>query len=61
MNQPVYKIADQIGPQHDKIYTVEVFVNDEVIGVGKGRNKKSAEQNAAKNALEVLSDSEMEK
>ena len=61
LNQPVYKIADQLGPQHDKIYTVQVFVNDEVLGVGKGRNKKSAEQNAAKNALTVLSDSEMEK
>ncbi len=61
LNQPVYKIVDQVGPQHDKIYTVQVLINDEIMGVGKGPNKKSAEQKAAKNALAILSDAEMGK
>ncbi len=49
--QPKYNIIDQSGPQHDKIYTIEVIVNDEIKGIGKGSNKKIAEQNAAKKAL----------
>lgn len=50
--QPIYKIINEIGPQHDKIYTVEVYVNNQIKGIGKGSNKKNAEQNAAKDALE---------
>ena len=51
LSQPIYKIIEQVGPQHDKIYTVEVFVTDEIRGLGIGPNKKIAEQNAAKTAL----------
>jgi ribonuclease-3 len=58
LNQPVYKIVDQVGPQHDKIYTVQVILNNEVFGIGKGPNKKNAEQKAAKNALKVLTELE---
>lgn len=58
LNQPVYKIVDQVGPQHDKIYTVQVLLNNEVLGLGKGPNKKNAEQKAAENALKVLTESE---
>lgn len=54
LDQPVYKIIDQAGPQHDKIYTVQVFIDKDVLGVGKGTNKKNAEQKAAKNALKFL-------
>ena len=51
MNQPEYRIIDQIGPQHDKIYTSEVSLNNLVQGIGKGPTKKIAEQYAAKDAL----------
>jgi len=51
LNQPVYKIIDQLGPQHEKIYTVEVNIDEYIRGTGKGPNKKIAEQNAAKSAL----------
>lgn len=51
LKQPVYKVIDQIGPQHDKIYTIEVVVDENIRGIGKGPNKKIAEQNAAKSAL----------
>lgn len=51
LNQPVYKIVEQTGPQHDKIYKIEVFIDEEVCGIGIGPNKKIAEQKAAKLAL----------
>jgi len=53
LNQPIYKIIDQIGPQHDKIYSIEVYIDDKISGIGKGPNKKLAEQLAAKAALKL--------
>jgi ribonuclease-3 len=48
---PIYKVVDESGPDHDKQFVVEVTINNEVMGRGKGHNKKSAEQEAAKSAL----------
>lgn len=56
LNQPIYKIVEQTGPQHDKTYTIEVFVSDSINGTGEGPNKKIAEQNAAKTALRKTTD-----
>ncbi len=53
LNQPIYNIIAQTGPQHDTIYTIEVIVNDEIRGIGVGPNKKIAEQNAAEDALRL--------
>lgn len=41
------------GPEHDKKFTVELLFNDKKIGEGTGKNKKQAEQMAAKEALET--------
>ncbi len=49
-----YTLKSESGPDHDKIFEVEVHLNSNVIGVGKGRNKKQAEQMAAKQALELM-------
>ncbi len=49
--QPVYKLVNEEGPEHAKIFTINVFVDEKKCGEGKGKNKKEAEQNAAKNAL----------
>ncbi len=46
-----YRIINEDGPDHAKIYTVEVMVNGRKEGTGKGRSKKDAEQHAAKCAL----------
>lgn len=51
-NPPKYSIIQIDGPDHDRIFTVEVYVNNEACGTGTGRNKKSAEQQAASIALE---------
>lgn len=48
---PHYKVNDQVGPDHDKIFFVWVYTNGEKIGEGKGKSKKEAEQKAARQAL----------
>jgi ribonuclease-3 len=49
---PIYEILSTMGPEHNKIFTVEVKVKNKTIAKGKGNNKKEAEQEAAKAALE---------
>lgn len=49
-----YILTDEIGPDHNKVFTVEVRLNSNVIGTGKGKNKKQAEQMAAKQALQLM-------
>lgn len=49
-----YILTGESGPDHDKRFTVEVHLNSNVIGVGTGKNKKQAEQLAAKQALELM-------
>jgi ribonuclease-3 len=51
---PQYRIKDQIGPDHEKVFVVEVFVQGELLGQGDGRSKKEAEQNAARQALDKI-------
>ena len=46
-----YVVIKEEGPDHDKRFYMDVVVNDETIGTGRGRNKKEAEQMAAKEAL----------
>ena len=48
----VYEIIGEEGPAHDRTFTCQVRVDDIVMGVGRGSSKKSAEQEAAKEALE---------
>lgn len=47
-----YKVVDEQGPDHDKVFEVEVLLSDRVLGRGKGRSKKIAEQKAAQEAIE---------
>ncbi len=51
---PRYALISSEGPDHAKLFTVEVLVGDQVLGRGQGRNKKQAELNAARQALETL-------
>jgi ribonuclease-3 len=51
---PSYRLVVETGPDHDKRFTVEVSVNDEILGRGSGRSKKLAETEAARAALEQL-------
>ncbi|MFI5370847.1 MAG: ribonuclease III [Candidatus Eisenbacteria bacterium] len=49
---PVYRIRSAMGPDHSKMFMVEVMVGRKVLGEGRGKNKKEAEQAAARDALE---------
>jgi len=48
---PVYRVLDEAGPDHNKIFTVGVFVGDKQIGRGAGPSKQAAQQQAAEAAL----------
>jgi ribonuclease-3 len=49
-----YVLVDESGPDHNKHFTVEVHLNSNVVGKGGGRSKKEAEQQAAREALELM-------
>lgn len=49
---PVYKVLEEIGPDHDKTFTVGVFVNNVLRGQGMGPSKQSGQQKAAEAALQ---------
>lgn len=51
---PTYKTVDAEGPDHAKIFTVEVMVGKEALGLGRGRSKQMAEKEAAVHALDTL-------
>lgn len=53
-NSLVYRIIDERGPSHAKVFHAEVNVNNMSRTTGKGKTKKEAEQNAAKAMLELL-------
>lgn len=51
---PDYRVTGEEGPDHDKIYTSGVYLNDKLVTEGKGRSKQEAEKDAAQKALEEL-------
>ena len=48
---PVYRVLEETGPDHDKIFTVGVFVNNTLKGTGSGPSKQAGQQKAAETAL----------
>ena len=46
-----YELVSETGPDHDKTFTVEIRIDGEAVGRGQGRNKKSAQQQAAYQVL----------
>lgn len=51
---PIYKLLKEEGPEHNKIFTIGVYIGSQMYGIGEGKNKKDAEQEAAKKTLEIL-------
>jgi len=50
---PQYKVLEEVGPDHDKVFTLGVYVNGELKGKGSGHSKQVAQQVAAKAALKA--------
>ena len=53
-SRPAYRVLEAIGPDHDKVFRVEVSIAGEVLGMGVGRSRRVAETAAAAEAVEVL-------
>jgi len=51
---PEYRMIKEKGPDHDKTFYAATYLNGSIVGKGKGKSKKEAEQNAAKDALLCL-------
>ncbi len=54
LSHPLYNVVTEDGPDHAKMFTVNVVVDDHVYGTGEGRSKKQAEQSAAREALRQI-------
>ena len=50
---PLYKVLNEVGPDHDKHFTVGIYFGGELIAEGKGKSKQEAEQKAAEAALKA--------
>lgn len=58
---PDYELMTATGPEHEKLFTVRVFLGRKTLGLGSGKNKKEAQQAAARNALDYLASHEVQK
>jgi len=56
---PLFRTLDASGPDHEKTYTVAVYIGSEQLGAGKGTTKRAAEQRAAKQAFDQLRQSKL--
>ena len=50
---PLYKVLEEWGPDHAKHFIIGVFLNEELVAKGDGSSKQEAEEEAAKNGLEI--------
>jgi ribonuclease-3 len=58
--RPQYRLLDALGPDHDKVFRVEVAIGGRVIGVGEGHSRRVAETEAAARGIEALRQSSHE-
>jgi ribonuclease-3 len=54
LDTPTYKVLQEEGPDHDKIFTVAVVLNNQQVSIGTGKSKQQAQQQAATSALEKI-------
>lgn len=52
---PEYRLLEESGPPHDRLFRFQIIVDDKVVGAGQGKSKKIAQQAAAAEALGTLS------
>lgn len=60
-SMPHYHVENQIGPDHDKVFIVGVYVDNQLFGEGRGKSKKEAEQKAAREAMKFIKQLESQK
>ena len=52
--EPVYRVVDELGPDHQKIFVIQVLINNDVVAESSGKTKKEAQQSAARIALQKI-------
>jgi ribonuclease-3 len=52
--EPVYRVVDELGPDHRKTFVIQVLIHEEVIAEASGKTKKEAQQSAARLALQKI-------
>jgi ribonuclease-3 len=52
--RPEYRLIDASGPDHEKSFRVEVWIDGELLGVGEGPSRRTAETSAAAQAIERI-------
>jgi ribonuclease III len=57
---PEYRAVKELGPDHDRTFTIEVYVESKKYGIGEGRSKKEAEKQAASSALGSIAKSRLQ-
>jgi ribonuclease III len=57
---PAYRTIKESGPSHNRTFQIEVSISGEIMGIGFGKSKKEAQQQAARQALEVLNELDTE-
>lgn len=57
---PDYRVVEASGPDHDKEFTIEVLIGEQVVGTGYGRSKQLGAQSAARSALRQLEQGELQ-
>lgn len=57
---PAYRVLNETGPDHDKIFTLGIYSGDILIAQGSGSSKQAAQQEAAKKAIRIYLDKEAE-
>lgn len=60
LDNPTYQVIKEEGPQHNRTFTIKVLIGEMEYGIGKGKNKKSAEQKAAQKALSIIKQQEQD-
>jgi len=53
-SEPVYRVVDELGPDHKKTFVIQVLIDEEVVAEASGKTKKEAQQSAARLALEKI-------
>jgi ribonuclease-3 len=56
--EPIYRVVNELGPDHKKTFVVQVVIHGEVVAESSGKTKKEAQQSAARLALETLKSSQ---
>jgi ribonuclease-3 len=54
--EPSYRVVDELGPDHEKVFIVQLLIEDQIVAQASGKTKKEAQQEAARIALQSLDD-----